>query len=776
LEKTIQIELPVLLPDIPDEEDQCVRRLIDRVQKQRGIQKAHLEQKDRQTYFCFHYDPNLTALRNVKHMAKDEGAKLTQRYQHESFWIRNMDCADCAVSIEHIIGRMPGIIAVSVSYAAEKMRVEYDRSQIHRRQIIAKIRQLGYQVYQETTPRNWLQRNWQLILALFSGLALALAFAGKRFWGLTDPLASFIYLIAFLSGGYDAARHGIRALLNKQFEIEFLMVLAAVGAAILGHWAEGGLLLFLFSLGHALEHYATDKARRAISSLRELTPHTARVRRNQQEVEIPVKELQKGDHVSVHPGERIPIDGEIIAGISDLNESAVTGESIPREKGPADKVFAGTVNGANPLEIKVIKLARDTTLARIIQLVEVAQTQKAPTQRFTEKFERYFVPAVLVFVGLVMLIPPLLGWLPWKTAFLRAMAVLVASSPCALVLATPVAVLSAIGRAAHNGVLIKGGVHLEALGQIKAMAFDKTGTITTGELELTDLVPHDTTSQKELLRLAAIAESQTSHPIGIAISRAAQRQNIKIATPNQVKSRTGLGIQVQWQGQELSVGNPRFFNKKPLPQALEQQLKALESAGKTAVLVKYKQRFQGILGLADQARPQAHPTLAQLKTLGIEPLIMITGDNPRAARAIAQAVGLNQYQAALLPEEKVSAIRKLRRKYKVVAMVGDGVNDAPAMVNANLGIAMGTSGTDIALETADVALMADDLAKLPYALQIGQKSRQIIMQNLFISLGMILALIPLALLGLAGIGMAIIFHEGSTLLVVGNGLRLMYFK
>ncbi len=776
MEKTLQIEMPLLLPDIPDEKDECVHRLATRIQKQRGIQKAHIDKKDGQLYFCFHYDPDLIPLNDVKRIVEDEGAQLTQRYQHEILWITNMDCADCAASIEHIIGRMPGVIGVAVSYAAEKMHVEYDLSQIKRNQIITKVQQLGYRVSLKTTPRNWLQRNWQLILALFSGLSLATAFAGEKFWGLPAPLAYFIYLVAYFSGGYDAARHGIKALLNKQFEIEFLMVLAALGAAILGHRAEGGLLLFLFSLGHALEHYATDKVRRAIGSLRELTPHTARVHRNHQEVELAVEDLQRGDRVIVLPGERIPVDGQIITGLSALNESVVTGESIPREKGPGDTVFAGTVNGKNPLEIRVTKLAKDTTLAHIVQMVEVAQTQKAPTQRFTEKFERYFVPAVLGFVGLVIVVPPLLGWLSWKTAFIRAMALLVASSPCALVLATPVAVLSAIGRAARNGILIKGGAHLESLGRIKAMAFDKTGTITTGELRVTDLRPIHKTTKKELLQLAAIAESQSSHPIGIAINQAVNAQKITVPAPTKVQSHTGLGTQVEWQGKKLTVGNRRIFADQKLSKELRQQIDELESAGKTAILVQHGQQFRGLLGLADQPRSLAKASLAILKELDLKPLIMITGDNHAVAGTIARQVGFSHYKAELLPEQKVAVIKELRREHKRIAMVGDGVNDAPAMVNATLGIAMGASGTDIALETADVALMADDLSKLPYALKIGQKSRRIIMQNIFFSLGVILVLIPLALLGLAGIGIAIVLHEGSTLLVVGNGLRLMHYK
>ncbi|MGH7456369.1 MAG: heavy metal translocating P-type ATPase, partial [bacterium] len=389
--------------------------------------------------------------------------------------------------IEHILGRLNGMLNVSVNYAAEKMRAEYDASILHRAKIVQRVSALGYKVEEEEQP-NWFRQNWELVLALLSGFFLAVGFFGEKFFGLSRNAALASYILAYLTGGYDATRHGLKAALHFRFDIDFLMVVAAIGAAVLGEWAEGALLLFLFSFGHALEHFAMGKARNAIKALGAITPKTARVRRDGREIEMPVEELLRGDLVIVRPGERIPIDGKITEGHSTVDQSPITGESVPVEKAPNDAVFAGTVNGEGGLTIEITKLAQDSTLARVIRMVEEAQTQKSPTQRFTEKFESIFVPVVLIGVVAVIVLPPLLNWLSWSEAFLRAMTMLVAASPCALAIATPAAILSGVAQAARNGVLVKGGVHLENLGRLDAMALDKTGTITSGKFAVTDIV------------------------------------------------------------------------------------------------------------------------------------------------------------------------------------------------------------------------------------------------------------------------------------------------
>ncbi len=779
MEEKLQLEIPLLLPDVPDEKDQCITRLLERIKYYKGIQKAHIDQRDGDTCFCLHYDPDQLSLSNVRRLAEQEGANITNRYHHRTLHITDMDCGDCASSIEHILNRMPGIINAAVNYAAEKMNVEFDRQKIAQDQIIKKVRQLGYTVEEERKEKGWIQTHWELILAALCGVFLATGFAGEMVLGFAKPISIAFYILTYLTGGYNAARHGVKAAMHFRFDVDFLMVVAALGAAVLGKWAEGGILLFLFSLGHGLEHYATDKARNAIRALGKITPKTAMAIRDGQETEIAVDKLLRGDRVIVKPGARIPIDGKIQQGFSAIDESPITGESVPVEKQQDDPVFAGTVNGDGALEIVVTKLAKDTTLARIVEMVEEAQMRKSPTQRFTERFERIFVPIILGIVLLVISLPPLLGWLNWEVAFLRAMAVLVASSPCALAIATPSSVLSAIARAARSGVLIKGGVYLEKLGRIKAVAFDKTGTITEGKLQVTDIIPFGAATQEELLQYAASVENRSDHPLARAIVHKARIDALQIAEAASLQSFSGLGIQAEITGKEITIGNLKMFNDKlsaAIPEDISSKVRELERAGKTTVLVKAEDRFLGIIALADQPRQNLKMTLDKLKRLGIASLVMITGDNDRVAAAISRQLGFDQYKADLLPEQKVDAIKQLILEHGEVAMIGDGVNDAPALVNASVGIAMGASGTDVALETADVALMADDLSRLPFAIALSRQSRRIILQNLIIALGVIALLIPATLFGLAGIALAIIFHEGSTLVVVANGLRLLKFQ
>ncbi len=774
-EKTLQLEIPLLLPHVENEKDQCVERLLERVRSHRGIQKAHVEPKNGGANLCLHYDPALVSLNQVQRWAAQEGAAVNSRYRHEAVRITDIDCGNCATSIEHILGRVEGILSLNVSYAAEKMRVEYDSTKITREKILQRVRSLGYRV-EEEKRRGWLRQNWGLILALLAGLFLGVGFFGEKFFGLPRTVAMALYALAYLTGGYDATRHGLKAALHLKFDIDFLMVVAAIGAAILGEWAEGALLLFLFSLGHSLEHYAMGRARRAIEALGKITPKTARVRRNGNESEISIDELLRGDRVIVRPGERIPIDGKVADGRSVVDQSPITSESVPVEKGEGDSVFAGTVNGEGALEIEVTKLAKDTTLARVVQMVEEAQTQKSPTQQFTEKFERVFVPVVLIAVVAVIAVPPLLGILNFSEAFLRAMTMLVAASPCALAIATPAAILAGVAQAARNGVLIKGGVHLENLGRLDAMALDKTGTITSGKFAVTDFVPLNNISEEELLRLAAAVESRSQHPLAQAVVKKAEAQQLTFPPAEDVQSVTGRGVMAQVDGRKIKIGNAKFFEEIDGAAVIKAQAEAFEAEGKTTMLVAADGKFIGILALADQPRDMAKATLAKLKQLGIQKTIMITGDNRRVASAIAVQMGLSEYRAELLPDDKVTAIKELLEKYGEVAMVGDGVNDAPAMATSTVGIAMGGAGTDVALETADVALMADDLSKLPFVVALSRQARRIIKQNLWVSLGVIALLLPSALFGVASIGIAIVFHEGSTLGVVANALRLLRFK
>ncbi len=768
----LKLDLSLVLPDVPDERDACIGRLTNLLQAE-GLEKVHLVREDGNARLCLHYDPQQFSVSRVRELAQAAGAKIGNRYRHESLRIDGMDCPTCATVIEHALTRMDGVLEASVSYAAERLRLEYDSEKIARPAIVQRIQALGYAVLEEGHEAGWLAEHRELV---FSGMAGLLLLAGwlAGLAGAPRTLSLGLLLGAYAAGGFYTLRDAWQSVKSRSFDIDTLMIVAAAGAAALGAWAEGALLLFLFSLGHALEHMAMDRARKAIEALADLAPKTAVVQRDGAEIEVRVEELRRGDRVIVKPGQRIPADGQVAAGNSAVDQAPVTGESMPVDKQPGDKVFAGTVNGEGVLTVEVTKLAQESTLARMVTMVAEAQTQKSPTQRFTDRFERVFVPAVLVGTALLIALPPLLGF-PFAESFYRAMAVLVAASPCALAIATPSAVLSGVARAARGGVLIKGGAHLENLGVLTAIAFDKTGTLTVGKPEVTDVVAVGG-SEDELLKIAAAVESRSAHPLAQAVVTEAKRRGLSWGEAGEVEAVTGKGLRAEFDGKRVSIGNVKLFEGEAIPEAILQQTERLGSEGKSLMLVQTDGQFLGVVALADTPREGVRQVLERLHQTGIRKTIMLTGDNERVGRAIADAVGLDEVQAGLLPEDKVAAMEELGQRYGQVAMVGDGVNDAPAMARATVGIAMGGAGTDVALETADVALMADDLSKLPFAVALSRASRRIIRQNLYVSLGVVALLIPATLSGWAGIGLAVLIHEGSTVVVVINALRLLGYQ
>lgn len=779
MEKTIELEIRSLLPGIESTQDSCIKRLEAALQNQREMQKAHLEKSDDgEIKLCLHYDPDKTSVTLVKRLAERAGVEIINRYKHEVIAIDGMDCSDCALVVEHSLGRMDGVLTAQVNYAAKKLWIEYDTHTLTQRGIEQRIQSLGYEIPLEGS-KKWLQENQGLLMSLAAGLILMVGWIGEQFLGLPTMLSSVFYIVAYGVGGREIAQHAFYALRERYFDTDLLMVMAALGAAALGEFAEGALLIFLFSLGHALEERALEKARSAIEALADLTPKTALVRREGADLEIRIEELLLKDIVIVRPGTRIPVDGSILSGSSGVDQSSVTGESIPVDKSTGDPVFAGTINGEGALEVSVTRLAADSTLSRVMKMVEEAQGQKSPTQQTMERFERIFVPAVLIGTALVIIVPPLLG-VPFRESFLRAMTLLVAASPCALALGTPASVLAGVAQAARNGVLVKGGAHLESLGMLKAIAFDKTGTITKGKPEVTEMIAFqpEIFSDNQVLALAAALESQSGHPLSQAVVRAAQNRSLQMPKIGPVTSLTGLGMRSSIDGKTIMLGSMKLIREAGVDISPEiiKQVETIEENGNTTVLLTVGGNLAGLLALADTLRPEIRETLKQLHALGIVKTAILTGDNARVAAAISKQVGLTDYYADLMPQDKAIAIQDMVKKYGVVAMVGDGVNDAPALANATVGIAMGGAGTDVALETADVALMSDNLQKLPYAVGLGRATRRIILQNLTIALGVIAILGVASLAGWTGIGMAILFHEGSTILVVLNALRLLGYK
>ena len=768
----LTLELGLVLPEVPDERDACVGRLTALLRED-GLEEAHVVQEDGSARLCLHYDAQRFGASEVRQLALAAGAHVSARYRHESLRIDGMDCATCATVIEHALQRLDGVTEASVSYAAERLRLEYDGEKVSRKSVIRRVEALGYAVLETGHHEGWLQEHRELLVSAAAGLLLFAGWLAGALGASTAVSLPFL-LAAYAAGGYFTLRDAIQSLRAGRFEIDTLMLVAAAGAAVLGAWEEGALLLFLFSLGHALEHLAMDRARNAISALAQLAPKTALVRRDGTEQEVRVEDLLRGDRVIVKPGQRLPADGTIAAGSSAIDQSPVTGESIPVEKATGDMVFAGTVNGDGTLVIEVTKLTRESTLARMAELVAEAQAQKSPTQRFTERFERIFVPLVLVGAVLLAVLPPLFG-MPWANAFYRAMAVLVAASPCALAIATPAAVLSGVARAARGGVLIKGGAHLESLGALGAIALDKTGTITRGQPRVTRIVAL-AGSEEDLLRVAAAAESRSAHPLARAVIRAAEERAVSWSEPSAVEAVTGKGLRATIDGRAVLIGNLALFGLQTVPETLAAEVARLETDGDTTMIVQSDGAFLGVIAVADTPRAGAREVLDRLRALGVGKIVMLTGDNERTARAVGRSVGLDEVRAGLLPEQKVEAVDALVRQYGRVAMIGDGVNDAPALAKATVGIAMGGAGTDVALETADAALMGDDLAKLPFAIALSRAARRVIRQNVWMSLGVVAALVPLTVLGIAGIGPAVLVHEGSTVVVVLNALRLLAFR
>lgn len=841
-QEELRLQLESVLGDGAEACERCVGVLTSVVQGHPAVTEARVEiQEGLGDQLLVRFDGEQTPAGQLHAFVENSGAVIAERFGHVAFRIGGAIHPRTAQRIRDHLRAQAGVIQANVRPVGRGL-VEFDREKTSEDALLESVRALGVELQSfgadpvANAPRagpaagplrqshghevgvedhnhphadhgdphdhgegthdhahghgGIFGERTELIFALLAGAALAAGWLiERRATGLV-PLAFFI--AAYVFGGFFTTREALENLRRKRFEIDTLMLVAAAGAASLGAWAEGALLLFLFSLGHALEHYAMGRARRAIEALAKLAPERATVRRGTTTEELPVEALQIGDVVIVRPNERLPADGVVIAGQSSVNQAPITGESVPVDKaaavdarldfnkaGPEHRVFAGTINGAGVLEVRVARRATETTLARVVKMVAEAETQRSPTQRFTDRFQRIFVPAVLGLVGLLMF-----AWVvrdePFSISFYRAMAVLVAASPCALAISVPSAVLSGVARAARGGVLVKGGGPLENLGTLTALAFDKTGTLTEGKPRLTDVDPADGVSEEELLAVAVAVEALSDHPLAAAIAHdGAERLGDRPrAAATDVRSLTGQGVQALVNGLPVLIGKPAMFDtdEGSLPsEAVWSNARRLERNGRTVVMVRQGDRYLGSLGLMDTLRPPARQVIERLRALGVERILMLSGDNQAVADAIAHSLKLDEARGGLMPEDKVKVIQQLKAQEGRVAMVGDGVNDAPALANATVGIAMGAAGSDVALETADVALMADDLNHLPFAVGLSRRTSRVIKQNLWTSLGVVAFLIPATLFGLK-IGVAVLFHEGSTVLVVANALRLLAYK
>ena len=626
---------------------------------------------------------------------------------------------------------------------------------------------------QKVSTPSWIQafkKHHELIFAILSGVFIL---AG---WLLTKNEAATagitFYILAYIVGGYAKAKEGIADTIEeKELNVEMLMLFAAIGAAIIGYWAEGAILIFIFALSGAMESYTLSKSQKEISALLDLQPEEALRISNGTEERIPVGQLQIDDIILIKPGERVPADGTIYSGETNIDEAAITGEPIPNEKKFGDEVFAGTVNLRGAIEVKITKPSDQTLFQKIIRLVQNAQSEKSPSQLFIEKFEGTYVKGVLLVVALMMFVPHfLLGW-SWNETFYRAMILLVVASPCALVAAITPATLSAISNGARNGILFKGGIHLERLASVKAIAFDKTGTLTQGKPTVTDVYVREGISEKEVLYITAAIESHSTHPLAESIVKYAKHAyDITLAKPENVEDVTGFGLKGILENTAYKIGKADFIGEetKTFHNGIAN---TLEQEGKTVVYISDEKGILGLIALKDTLRQETIAAIRDLQKIGVE-AIMITGDNEQTAKAIAAESNIKEYYASCLPETKVETVKQLKEKYGTVAMVGDGINDAPALATASIGVAMG-EGTDVALETADVVLMKNELSRLSQAIRLSKRMNRIVKQNVIFSLAVIAMLICSNFLQFLALPFGVIGHEGSTILVILNGLRLL---
>ena len=700
--------------------------------------------------------------------------RVCELHAESIFRIEGMDCHEEVAILERSLHRLAGVEDLDADVMGQRLRVKYDAAKLTTTGIAEAVARTGMRAWLEhEEPQPTSSGTQRLRFVAGSGVLLAFGLGQQLFSSFIVP-AWLPFAASVTLGAVPLARRAFTSIRSAALDIHVLMLVAVAGAIALGEWSEAASVVFLFALAQWLESRAMDRARGAIRALMELAPAEALVRRDGTQVRVPVDDVVVGDVVLVRPGEKIPLDGRVRGGTSHVNQAPVTGESLPIEKEPGAEVFAGTINGRGALEIEVTRLRRDSTLARIIHLVERAQAQRAPSQTFVDRFARVYTPAVLAVAIMIALVPPIVFAAPWSDWVYRALVLLVISCPCALVISTPVSIVSALAAAARKGVLIKGGARLERLAAVRCIAFDKTGTLTKGQLRVENVVPLAGASSSEILRLAASLEAHSEHPIGRAILQSAEQAGVRVQPPERFEALPGRGAEGRVGTDSVVIGSHRLFEERGMCSSeVEQALDTFAADGVSTVIVGSNARTLGVIGVGDEPREAARAAIDMLRSQGIEHIAALTGDHQKAADALARRLGLDSCRADLLPEDKVTAVRELQSRFGALAMVGDGVNDAPALASADVGIAMGAAGTDAALETADVALMSDELAKIPYAIRLSRATSRNIRMNIGFSLVLKSAFLAMAIAGAATLWMAVVADTGASLIVIANALRLL---
>jgi len=680
--------------------------------------------------------------------------------------IENIHCGDCALNIERSVEHVPGVLSAEVSYVLSTATIYYDPHRVEEERIKKAITKPGYAVREtlaERTRTFWRERRSLIFLGL-SGVTLGLSWIFT--WvglGLTLPTA--LAIVSLILGGYPIVKSAVQTLLIPDLNVDTLVSIAAISATAVGAYREAATVIFIMLLGEFLEGVTVGKTRKAIASLIQLSPKTAWVRREDKEVQVPIEDVKPREVVIVRPGERIPVDGKIISGCGSVNQSTLTGESIPIEKEAGDKVYCGTFNESGSCEIEATQVAEDTKLAQIKRLILEAQAEKSPTQRIMDRFSRYFIPAII----LVALVTSLV-----TGEIIRGITILIVACPCALVLGTPTAVVAAIGNAARQGILIKGGAYLEQMGRLKTLLMDKTGTLTHGRPKVVEISALDGMDEKEVLYWAAIAEKRSEHPLARAITEKAKELGLNIPHPQSFENFRGKGVKVQWDSRMIIVGSSEMMKSEgvQIPESTKGLFESKQSEGMTSLLITVDRRLLGIISIADTLREGAKEAIDKIREQGVSEIWMLTGDSVLAADRIGRELGI-RYEAKLLPEEKVLRVKEWKKQGQVVAMVGDGVNDAPALAAADIGIAMGAVGTDVAIETADIALMTDDLEKIPTVIRLSRKALRVIKENLIFALVFNTVLVILSAQGWVTMILGAVMHQASSLLVIFSSMRLL---
>lgn len=736
-------------------------------------------------------------------LSENKGSNKTSDSQiiSSTLKVSELCCPDSAKDVQKAVSSMPGVQSTEVNFNAQKLKVVYNSNETSLEQISNTLSKIGHPVAsmkaENAAPSEnveapskyaknakvapsiipWCKETKNVLLALSAVITVLTIIAEWTHIGLPETWAKVLYGVAVIIGGIFPAKKGLSSLKHGRLTINTLLVVGAIGAIYLGLWKEASLLVVIFSLGEVLESYAVDKARGSIQALISLAPQEATVLRNGKELRVPIEQVNIDEIVLVKPGEKVSVDGIVVSGTSAIDQSSITGESIPIEKHAGDEVYASTLNGRGALEIKVTKLAEDSTLSKIVELVENAQMKKGNAQNFSERFGAIYTPFMFVLAILMAVVPPVFFWQPFDAWLYRALVVLVVSCSCSLVLSVPIAIVAGVGNAAKNGVLVKGGIHMETAGKVQVVAFDKTGTLTTGKPTVTDVVALGSISDKKLLKIAGTLEVRSEHPLADAILKLISEKGLELETIDEFMSITGRGAKGMIDGEQYYIGNSRLFKEIGVSvKSHIEQIERMQDEGKTVILVGNSKQILGMIAVSDQPKENARKAISKLKELGIKKIVMLTGDNKVTGEAIGRRLGVDEVRAELLPEDKISAIKALQQGHRTVAMVGDGVNDAPALAQADVGVSMGIAGTDVALETADIVLMADDLDQLVYMVKISRKTVSVIKQNIAFSLALVAFLVLTALFGWMPLTTGLIINEASALVIIANGVRLLKVK